>query len=143
MENPIELETSYKEYMENLSQATPDGILEVDLALLQTYGLLGCEDPPTEGDNTLTHFFHVIEAPEKITLFNDQFVVWIVPQVIDNLSTTFTLVALNTGRKPRLELVFSAAGVYNTSHLVLRILEHILQEIQENEELITKIQRAS
>jgi hypothetical protein len=44
------------------------------------------------------------------------------------------LIALNQKGIPRLELAFLTTDVYNTSKLVLRILEKFLHEIQENEE---------
>lgn len=123
--------------MEDLPRFTPDGIVDVDLALLHELDLLNAVEE-VEEEESLSQSFFVIESTEKLTLFNQKFVVWIVPKVIDQIPTTYTLVALNATEKLHLEMVFSTAGVYNHSNLVLRILEKFLQQIEENEDEIYK-----
>ena len=144
MVNPAQLEASYQEYIQDLSRWVPDGVVAVDLALLQQLGLLHTDLGATPPDDTLNYYFNVIETPDKLTLFNQDFVVWIVPETVDGVATTFTLIATHhttaSQEKPHLELVFTTSGVYNSSELVLRILEHFLQEIKENEDTITSIE---
>ena len=137
MINPNDLEVDYQKYMEDLPQYAPDGVVEVDLSLLHEFKLLDCEETE-DHDDDLTHSFYVIESPEKLTLFNQKFVIWIVPQVIDEVPTTYTLIALNSDEKTQLEMIFSTKGVYNHSSLVLRILEKFLEQIEENESEIFK-----
>lgn len=139
MKNIAQLEAFYRKCIKDLSVCLPEGILEVDLKFLQQHDLLdfeGEEQPPS--DDMLTRYFHVVESDEKITLVNEQFAVWIVPESNEESSSTYTFIALNTPKAPKLELVFSVSGIYNTSRLVLRILERLLKEVQENEEAISK-----
>jgi hypothetical protein len=128
----------YKKYMQNLSQWIPEGIYTINLELLRQFDLLHFRYGK-DHDPTLTRYFHIVEAPEKITLVNDEFIIWIVPDQLDDVPITYTLIAINREDQPKLELAFIASGVYNTSNLVLRILEKFLIEIQENEKLIEKI----
>ena len=133
--NPEELEVDYQKYMANLKQFTPDGIVDIDLSLLHDLGLLTYEEDNSD-DTSLTHNFYVVESVDKLTLFNQKYVVWIVPKLIDQIPTTYTLIALNDKKQTHLEMVFSTSGVYNHSSLVLRILEKFLDQIEENEEEI-------
>ena len=137
MLNPNDLEVDYQKFMQDLPKYAPDGVVEVDLSLLHEFKLLDCEEVEDHND-ALTHSFYVIESPEKLTLFNQKFVVWIVPQIIDEVPTTYTLIALNNDEKTQLEMIFSTKGVYNHSSLVLRILEKFLEQIEENENEIFK-----
>ena len=142
MHNLTALEECYKKYIKDIAKWVPEGIINVDLALLQKFGLLSYNGREMH-DPALTRYFHVVESNDKITLINDQFIVWIVPEKIQNNSVTYTLIALNAPDIPHLELVFSTSGVYNTSKLVLRVLEKFLYEIQENEEFISKLKKVS
>lgn len=134
--SPQDFESDYHEYMSDLKRHVPDGIVEIDLSLLQELGLLASEEESEDDESTLTHNFYVVESSDKLTLFNQKFVVWIVPKMVEQTPTTYTLIALNEKRKTRLEMVFSTAGVYNHSNLVLRILEKFLEQIEENEDEI-------
>ncbi|MCH9627603.1 MAG: hypothetical protein S4CHLAM2_12440 [Chlamydiales bacterium] len=135
---PVDLENAFNHYMDDLPKHVPDGIVEVDLSLLQELGLLSAEEAGEQESDSLTHNFYVIESTEKLTLFNDKFSVWIVPKVIQEAPTTLTLIALNDQHAPQLEMAFATTGVYNHSSLVLRILEKFLEQIEENEEEICR-----
>lgn len=141
MDKIAELDLSYEQFMNHLPELIPDGVLEVDLPLLQRLGLL--TDDAGAASHSLTRYFHVVEAKEKITLFNDQFVVWVVPENIEDEPTTLVLIAINFEAKLKLELAFVTSGIYNTSRLVLRIIEKLLSEIQETEDLITHFEDTS
>lgn len=140
MDNVSLLEEYYKKYMDNITGWLPEGIIDVDLELLQELDLLSYKEPYTKKMG-LTRYFHVIETDEKITLVNEDFVVWIVPDPISELPTTYALIALNKPEHLKLEMAFATKGVYNSSNLVLRVLEKFLLEIQETEEAIAKIFR--
>ena len=129
------LESCYRKYIDNISDCLPEDILNVDLKLLSQLDLLHYHDP-NHNDPKLTRYFHVIESDEKITLVNDDFIVWIVPEKQNGEPVTYTMIALNSEDEPNLELCFVTSGVYNTSRLVLRLLEKYLFEIQENENLL-------
>ncbi|MDN3507515.1 MAG: hypothetical protein P0S94_01185 [Simkaniaceae bacterium] len=140
MLNPNELEDSYAEFMDNLQQWIPDGIITVDLKLLEELDLLNPNElEDSDDDEQFPHYFHVIETDDKVTLFNHQFSVWIVPQVIDEMPTTITLIALMRQDKLHLELAFATSGVYNTPKFVLKILRHYLTEVIDTESVISSM----
>lgn len=140
MHNLAVLEACYKKYVNDISTYLPEDIVNVDLALLYELDLLNYYDPD-QNDPTLTRYFHVVESSDKITLVNEDFVIWIVPEKIEDVTLTYTLIALNEEEEPpNLQMCFVASGVYNTSRLVLRVLEKFLFEIQENENFIREIQ---
>lgn len=140
MNNPALLEECYKRYTQDISKWLPDGIIEVNLELLHKLDLLHyhTKDP---NNCVLTRYFHVVESDEKLTLANDDFVVWIVPEKIDEVPMTYTLIALNKNNEIHLELAFATSGIYNNSHLVLRLLERYLLEIQNVDDYITKLEK--
>lgn len=139
MNNPVDLEEAYKDFSENLKKWAPDGVINVDLAVLGDLGLLTYDR--LEGDNSqdVTHFFHVIETQDKITLHNEQFAVWISPKLIDGMATTLTYIALLNKNKPHLEIVYSTSGVYNTPKFILKVLQHFLIEVVDTETIISSI----
>lgn len=140
MINPNILEKAFQEFSTNLSKWIPDGIINVDLKLLNDLGLLNnAELEHSVSDAHLNHYFHIIETPDKVTLFNEQFAIWIVPQVIDENPTTTTLISLLQGDKPHLEIVYLTSGVYNTPKYILKILQHFLAEVQDTEAVISSI----
>jgi len=139
MDDISQLDECYRRYIKNIGSWIPEGIINIDLKLLSRFDLLNYHRKDSK-DPALTRYFHVVETNEKITLVNDQFIVWIVPEKIDNLPITYALIALNK-EEPHLELAFAAAGIYNSSRLVLRVLEKFLQEIQETEDLLGKYQK--
>ncbi len=139
MDNHLALiEGYYNKYISDLSEWIPEGILDVDIEVLHRMELLEYYKVDKK-DSTLTRYFHVVETEEKITLINEQFIVWIIPDRVGEVAITYALIALNQDNVPKLEMGFSAAGIYNTSRLVLRVLEKYLMEIQENEETLNKI----
>lgn len=138
--NPVYLDDFYKKYMSDLPHWLPDGIVEVDLALLHRLGLLKYHSVEKERFS-LTRYFHVMESSEKITLLNEQFLIWIVPEQIDDVPATYTLICLNQASGPQLEIAFCTWGIYNSSRLVLRVLEKFLYEIQETEDLLISLKK--
>lgn len=140
MLNPIELEDSYQEFMTNLTSYAPDGIVDVNLQLLSELGILEVEQFEDEQDSEeFPHYFHVIETSEKVTLFNHQFAVWIVPKLINGNPTTLTLISLISEDQPNLEIVFSTSGLYNTPKYVLKVLKSYLSDVLDTEAVISSI----
>lgn len=145
MLNPVELEQAYSDFVSDLKQWLPDGIIDVDLFLLKELDLL--KDLDEENEQILQaqfpFYFHVIETSDKVTLFNNQFAVWIVPKVVDDLPTTLTLISLvQDDEQPRLEIAFSTKGIYNSPKCVLKVLRHFLTEVIDTEAVIESIGRA-
>lgn len=131
------IEDYYTKYKKELKLWLPEDLLQVDIPLLQHFGLL---EEDTEDDTP--HYFHMIESYDKMTLVNSQFIVWIVAERIDNIPATTVMIAHNKPSHPHLELAFIAAGVYNSSRLILRLLDKFLIEIEENERLLTQLKTA-
>lgn len=140
MINPIVLEEAYQEFSTNLLKWIPDGVIHVDLKLLHDLGLLNnAELEHSVNEENLSLYFHIIETPDKVTLFNDQFAIWIVPQLIEDVPTTTTMISLLQGNKPHLEIVYTTTGVYNAPKYILKVLQHFLTEVQDTEEVISSI----
>jgi hypothetical protein len=140
MINPNILEEAFQEYSKDLSKWIPDGIIHVDLKLLNDLGLLNnAELEHSVSDAHLNHYFHIIETPDKVTLFNEQFAIWIVPQLVEDNPSTMTLIALLQNNKPHLEIVYLTNGVYNTPKYILKILQHFITEVQDTEAVISSI----
>jgi hypothetical protein len=140
MINPKVLEESFQEFSKDLSKWVHDGIIPVDMKLLNDLGLLNNTEleQPSE-DTHLNLYFHIIETPEKVTLFNDQFAIWIVPELVEEMPTTTTFIALLQATKPHLEIVYTTSGVYNTPKYILKVLQHYLEEVQDTEAVISSI----
>lgn len=140
MINPTQLEELYKEYSENLNDWAHDGIISVDLNLLQELNLLDDTEQESDPDD-LTQYFHVIESVEKVTLFNEQFIIWIVPKSEAEIPATYVFIALNNEGKSSLELVFTTSGVYNTPKYVLKVLQRFLIDMLETQATLTAIEK--
>ena len=142
MLNPLQIEEAYKEFMGNLPKCAHDGVIQVDLHFLHGIGLINTllDDDPAETDD-LTQYFHVVESAEKVTLFNEQFAVWIVPRTEQDIPITYILIALNHQDKLNLEIVFSTTGVYNTPRYVLKILQYFLLDCLDTEATLTSMEK--
>jgi hypothetical protein len=138
---PNKLEEAYAEFSENPQKWIPDGIINVNLNLLQELGLLSNEELEQNNSDNLMHYFHVIETPDKVTLFNEKFAIWIVPKVEGENPTTLTFIATLRQDKPHLEIVFATSGVYNTPRFILKVLQHFLNEVVDTESIISNIDK--
>jgi hypothetical protein len=134
-----EIEATYREFISDLPQWLPDGIESINLNQLHSLGLTRITDEKPSELASITRQFHVIESEEKITLFNQHYLIWLVPQNDQDEASTIGFIALNSTQPPQLELAFQTKGVYNTSKMVLNILERHLLDIQENERLINAL----
>ena len=140
--NPIHLDKAFKEFTSNLASWMPEGIIDVSLPLLEEIGLLKHENFSEKQEiEQLPHYFHVIETNDKVTLFNHQFAIWIVPKILDKQPTTLVLIALINKKKPHLEIVFSTKGVYNTPKFVLKLIKHYLSEVIDTEQAISSLHK--
>ena len=135
--NQAQLDHAYSDFVSNWQSWIPEGIIEVDKTLLTNIGLEPCKEE--EEEEQLRHYFHVIETSDKISLFNHQFVVWIVPKLVNNDPTTIVMIALISDKKLHLEVAFSTQGIYNTSKFVLKLLKYYLSEVIDTENTISSI----
>ncbi|KPK32513.1 MAG: hypothetical protein AMS24_04050 [Chlamydiae bacterium SM23_39] len=138
MLNPYQIEKMYQNFVKNLSQCLHEDIINVDLKLLKDLDIL---DKIDQEDGDFTQYFHVIETPEKVTLFNEQFIIWIVPKMEEENPITYVMIALHSNEKSHLEIVFTTSGVYNTPKYVLKILQHYLLDMLETEATITAYEK--
>lgn len=141
MLNPIQIEEAYKEFITNLPNWAHDGVTSIDLKFLHDQGLLASLAEDQGDSDDLTQYFHVIESVEKVTLFNEQFIVWIIPKMEGEQPLTYVLIALNHPEKAHLEIVFATHGVYNTPRYVLKVLQHYLIDMLETEETLTSFEK--
>lgn len=141
MLNPGQIEQAYKDFMGNLPGCAHDGILSIDLGFLYDQGLLNTFATNEDEAEDLTQYFHVIESAEKVTLYNDHFLVWIIPKVEGDQPATYVLIAMNHQEKPHLEIVFTTQGVYNSPRYVLKVLQHFLSDMLETEATITSFEK--
>lgn len=141
MANIAQLEANFQRYTANLESFAPDGIVEINLDLLRQMDMLDVFNKQAETEEQkLPRSFQVMETPEKITLFNDDFAIWIVPGNVDGLAVTHILIGTHKEEEPiNLEIVLSASGVYNNSKMVLRVLDALLKEIKETEDELRNI----
>ncbi|MCB1118449.1 MAG: hypothetical protein KDK65_00655 [Chlamydiia bacterium] len=137
MINVTTIENYFNEFYYNTPYYLPEGLIPVDIDFLQKYHLLNFHQE--EETTPLTQYFHVIETLHKITLFNEHYAIWILPaEQQENPSTTVFIALLNEGQL-QLEIGFLAKGIYNNSKLVLRVLEKLLEEIEENEQVLKNL----
>lgn len=136
------IEESYNQFMSHLNYWLPEGLIDVNLQLLYQLDLLHFQPVRTGLNQEDTHFtgaFQMIESPEKMTMINDEFVVWITPVLAKSIRLTYVLIALNRETGPHLEMAYITAGIYNRSPIVLKLLDKFLCDLKETENLLTKL----
>ncbi len=141
MLNPAQIEASYKEFVADPAKWIHESVTPIDLRFLHEAGLLRTLQEEYGDADDLTQYFHVVESPEKVTLFNDQFIVWIIPKTEEEQPITHVMIALNHEDHPQLETVFATHGVYNTPRYVLKVLQHFLVDMLETEETLTSMEK--
>ena len=143
MINPNMLDAAFTEFTQNFSKWLPDGVIQINLQVLHELGILTSFYLDKATADNLSQHFHVIETDDKVTLYNEQFAVWIVPQNTQEGSSTTAMIALLQNHKPHLEIVYTTSGVYNTPRYILKILQHFLTEVLDNEAIISSIGKKS
>jgi hypothetical protein len=139
------IEEYYNKFIKDVNYWIPEGIYNINLELMHHFDLLHFQPCQENKDPIITRYFQIIESSEKITLINENFVVWIIPDKTDQSSFTYTFIALRdpNNQKLQLEAAFVASGVYNTSKLILNVLEKFLAEIQETENTLSKFKESA
>jgi hypothetical protein len=138
MIKPEKLDEFYSMFLEDPTYWVQDEIIKVDLENLKEFNLLN-QSPEEEKllQDQFPFYFHVLENNNKVTLFNNQFIVWIVPDVVDEKPKTTVMIALIKDEDLKLEIVFETDGVYNTPKYVLKTLRYFLTEVIDTEEEIS------
>ena len=144
MNDISKIEAFFQEFIHKVEEHLPDGLIDVNIEFLQELDLLHFDHGTLQQENdSFTRYFHVVESLEKITLVNEDFIIWILPENIEGRAVTYTYIARNTPKGPHVEMGYTTGGVYNSSGLVLHILEKLLVEIQENEALIHRYKKSA
>ena len=137
--DPEKLEEAFHEFYQNFSKWLPDGVVSININTLSDLGLLSTKKIEEETTDSLSHKFHVIEVGDRVTLYNEQFVIWILPQNQGETSSTITMIALLQNNKPHLEIVYTNTGIYNTPRYILKVLEHYISEVIDTEAILSSI----
>lgn len=137
MKNPVSLDLCFRKYIHNMPQWLPDGFTTIDLKVLHQLDLLHFHQASTP-ESGVTRYFHIVESEDKLTLINEEFVIWIMPEKGENEGSTYTLIARNSRNDLHLELGFVTKGIYNRSHLVLQIIEKYLLDIHSTDSFLKK-----
>jgi hypothetical protein len=138
MIKPEKLEEYYEKFLEDPSYWVQDGVMDINLEMLKQWCLLNqTEEEEKLLQDQFPFYFHVLENNSKVTLFNNQFIVWIVPEVVKDLASTTVMIALIKEDDLKLEIVYNTSGVYNTPKYVLKTLRHFLTEVIDTEEEIS------
>ncbi len=138
MVNLEQLEAFFEHLSYHTVEALPDGIQDITIKTLHTLRLLSTESE--EGSIPTAHFLQAIESEGKITLFNDNFVIWIVPKndLDPPATTTFIAKRLNGSLHP--EIAFKTMGIHNRSRTILKLIERFLTDIQETDALLLQFE---
>jgi hypothetical protein len=135
MIKPEKLEEYFEKFLDDPNYWAQDGVIDVDLEMLKDWGLLNqTEEEEKLLQDQFPFYFHVLENNSKVTLFNNQFIVWIVPDIYDEKPCTTVLIALIKEDDLKLEIAYNTMGVYNTPKYVLKTLRHFLTEVIDTEE---------
>ncbi|ANH78473.1 hypothetical protein [Candidatus Chlamydia sanziniae] len=127
------LEKFYRQSILNQATAFPEGY--VNIADVISYPHV---DPSEDllkdhPDND----FIIAESADKLTLFNADFAIWLVPEVVEGEAVTRGYIALHDAEGQCYpELAFEAVGQYNQSSLILEALQLYLKEIKDTEKTL-------
>lgn len=138
MISPEKLEKYFHQFTDDLSKWIQDGIQNIDHAFLKEAGI-NVDNNDSNSLDDLPFYFHVIETDEKVTLFNNQFIVWIIPKIVNDESLTYTLICYLHENEPKLEIVFTTKQEFNSPKLLIKTLRYYLTEMIDTESEIASI----
>lgn len=138
MQNQSLLDKHYKKFAKEFQTLLPDGVYTINLELLHAFELLHFHPKGGKVESDFSLQFSIVESAEKITLINDQFIIWITSDWVFDTQATCALVALNRGDQedPILEAAFISSGIYNSPNTLLQVLEKFLTETLETESIL-------
>lgn len=140
MLKPELIEANFKKLMEELPHWIDNENTHVNLRTLEENNLiLISEKEEKDIQKNFPFYFHVIETEDKVTLFNEQFIVWILPRILEGRSETITIVSMLYGEKPQIQMVLTHEGVYNNSRFILRALRYFLVETIRTEKELSQM----
>lgn len=125
------LEQFYRQSICNIGAAFPEGYVDIADVLSRS--------PESSADffNRQANDFIIAESEDKLTLFNTDFAIWLVPELVHGEAVTRGYIALyQPGDTFVPELAFEASGSYNQSPLILEALQIYLKEIKDTEMML-------
>jgi hypothetical protein len=133
---------AYYDYLEHhTTDLIPDGVVDVDVKLLQSLNILNPNQ--TLGGASAKELLQAIDSGGRITLFNDRYVLWIVPQNAISPPSTLVILARCIDNTIKPEIAFKTAGIHNQSKTILQLIDRYLIDIQETEEILQKFEQAA
>lgn len=139
MFNADRIEALFQQFLGELQNGGADRWVYIDNQLLANLGIAQEELELSSGQ--AQSYFFVLESNDKITLINQDFIVWLVPLKNENQRSqeTLAIVARNTEKEPQMETIIHASGSYNTPDTILKVLDRMLKEIKENDDLVSEL----
>lgn len=134
-----QLDTFFETLSQNTGDFLPDGIMDVSVKTLHHLHLL--TEEASEGELQPSHLLQAVESDGRITLFNERFALWIVPQVGADPSCTIVYIATHQDGDLRAELAFRTSGIHNKSKTILRLIDRFLADIQETDSLLSQLEK--
>lgn len=137
---PDQLDLAYQDCAKSV-HGLLDGIQSINIELLNQLNLLRISELEKKQSDNFEEHFQVIEAPEKVTLHNEKFIIWIVPEQDTEFASTLTMVAMIKNAKAKLELAFRAESVYNAPKHILRVLQTVIADLIDTESVLSEIDK--
>jgi hypothetical protein len=134
-----ELDAFFDHLQSHTSDLLPDGILEINVKTLHTLHLLSEETPPS-GTPPASTLLQAIESEGKITLYNEKFALWVAPQKNADPASTIVFIASRKDNEMKPEIAFRTTGIHNRSKTILKLIDRLLADIQETENVISKLE---
>ncbi|SYX08561.1 hypothetical protein C834K_0076 [Chlamydia poikilotherma] len=127
------LEEFYRRAICNKGTAFPEGFVDIADVLSHSASELKVD---SISDLPVNNFI-IAESADKLTLFNADFAVWLVPELVQGEAVTRGYIALyDSVGDYTPEMAFQASGEYNQSALILEALQIYLQDIKDTESVL-------
>ncbi|MCB1213501.1 MAG: hypothetical protein KDK40_04305 [Chlamydiia bacterium] len=117
----------------------PDQVIDVDIDLLHQLDLLHFPRSNLSLEEQ-HHKFVLFQSPEKITLIDHHFVIWIQQRYFSSGLGSFVLIGRHgIEEQMSIEIALIFTGVYDDSILISNLISKALEEIAATEKLIEKM----
>lgn len=137
MFNADRIEALFQNFLTELQQGGADRWIHIDNQLVENLGINTTDLLEASQDQS---YFFVLESCDRITLINQDFLVWLIP-LRNEEPETLAIVARNSEKEAHMELIIHASGRFNTPDIILKVLDYSLKEIKENDELVGHLSR--
>lgn len=137
--NKSELDYYYNKIIKGVASIPKDEIVEVNQKFIDEIGI-GQKDRLSTEKDRIQRRFHVVETNDRITLWNQYYVIWIIPNQMEEELKTIVLIADNRPKEPKLLNILFIKGIYNNSTFILQLIDQMLAELQENDQFIVDIE---